>query len=685
MERPGNRVEAHSVHAVFQIQNMYGNIQAGRREPLPRALPPGALHFTDRTDEFATLDRYRAIALEAGEPLVVVITGPPGMGKTELAVKWLRRISGEIPGAHLWAELVGAVSPRQYLGRFLRSLGMAAPDVPRDLDEMADSFRTLTSEQPVIVLLDNVVLASQIRVVRPNAPGSVLIATARDLDGDLSGAEFIGLDPLPDRAAFELLSQVAGDGRREEADAVVALCKGRPVSLKAAGRQLASRSVGTAIRAEYERLGDGAIVTSVFNVGYRWLGAAAAAVYRALGALFGRWFTAEMATAAADVPDASDSLAELVSAGLVEDLGGGAYRMHDLALEHARSKASPDEYESALRRLLTWYLRRSVAADRSVMPGRWWLGPEYERYTEPPLDRDAAWEWLQDERGALLSAVRAAAERGWHRLVVQLVEAQWSLCFLGKYHDHWTAAFELGRDSAVELGDLRFEGRMRCQLGFAYAELGRHAQAAAEFTAARRADHAAGHVRGEATAVESLGLLQLRRCGAERLPALTTADAELAAEALALLTQNLTQNLALAADAGDDRAVALAWRHRGRALSAVGDHEPAIRHLRRAHELIAAVGDTYNEGRALTDLGQAYLRAGRTAEARPELTRALDLLREGPNRAEEAVALRTLGEVADREGDREAGSEWLRRALAALGAQHAAVAEEIRRQLNDRS
>lgn len=151
-----------------------------------------------------------------------------------------------------------------------------------------------------------------------------------------------------------------------------------------------------------------------------------------------------------------------------------------------------------------------------------------------------------------------------------------------------------------------------------------------------------GHVRGLATAVESLGLLDLRRSGAEVLPALT-ARGEFAASALELLTENLTLNLQMSEENDDARAVALAWRHRGRALSATGKHDDATRHLTRARELIAAVPDPYNEGRALTDLGQAYLRAGRTAE--------------------------------------EAAASWLEPALEVLDGRHAAKIEALRERL----
>jgi tetratricopeptide (TPR) repeat protein len=442
-------------------------------------------------------------------------------------------------------------------------------------------------------------------------------------------------------------------------------------------RRRSTRSLAQEMRAE-RSAGNDDVVMAVFNVGYSGLGAEAARVYRCLGALFGRRFSADMAAAAAGLGEVGPMLTELVEAGLVKQ-AEGTYQLHDLAWKHARAQSTADEHEAAVRRLVQWYVRSAVAADFTVMPQRWWLGPEYAKYAgrTPPMEREAAWRWLEEQRTPMLTAVRATMDHGWYDLTVQLVEAEWSLCFKGKYHDHWVAVFELGRDAAIRLGDRRFEGRMRCQLGFGYAELGRLDEAAEEFTRAGEADRSVGHVRGQATAVESLGLLQLRRSGAEELPNLA-ADASFAAKALDLLTENLTLNLGMAEENDDDRAVALAWRHRGRALSAAGQHQEAIAHLVRARALIAAVPDPYNEGRALTDLGQAHLRAGRNTEAASALREAVEVLGTDENRVERAVALETLSAAAERADDHAGAVRWLTRALEVLDGRPVSKAEALR-------
>ncbi|MDL4818628.1 tetratricopeptide repeat protein [Actinomadura opuntiae] len=679
--------DVHRAETVVQARDILGGVHTHyhsgpRSRPIPRALPPVTLYFTDREELLCELTDAWRLARENGVPLVVVISGPAGMGKTELATKWSWQIAGEVPGPHLYKDMKdgGLASAKDALGEFLRAMGVEPAEVPRTLAEMTAMFRTLTSENPAIVFLDDVTLASQVRAVVPNSAGSVVVVTAREPLENVPNVQSFEVKPMELAAAVMLIERLAGtvDG----AEAIAALCKGQPLSLSAAARQMKRRGPSLSEEIATERAAERKeVVMAVFGAGYRGLSAKAARLYRCLGALFGRHFSADLAAAAAGLDDVAAPLAELVDAGLVEE-AGTAFRLHALALKHAREQATQEEHEAALQRVVDWYLRTAVAADYTVMPQRWWLGPEYQRYRgqRPPMERASAWQWLQDQRAAMLAAVRAAVERGWYDKAVQLVEAQWSLCFKGKYHDHWLAVFELGREAAVRLSDSRFEGRIRCQLGFGYMELDRLDAAAAEFTEASRAERLVGHVRGLATAVESLGLLDLRRSGAEILPALT-ARGDFAARALELLTENLSLNLQMSEENDDDRAVALAWRHRGRALSATGNHDDAITHLRRARELIAAVPDPYNEGRALTDLGQAYLRAGRNAEAVPLLREAIDVLGTDENRVERAVVFETLSAAAERANDRETAASWLESALEVLDGRPAAKVQALRERL----
>jgi hypothetical protein len=72
--------------------------------PLPRQLPAGPARLIDRAGELSLLD---GLLTGAGRgPLLVVITGAPGMGKSAVALWWLHAHDGEFPDGQLHADLL---------------------------------------------------------------------------------------------------------------------------------------------------------------------------------------------------------------------------------------------------------------------------------------------------------------------------------------------------------------------------------------------------------------------------------------------------------------------------------------------------------------------------------------------------------------------------------------------------
>ncbi len=64
--------------------------------------------------------------------------GVGGVGKTALAVHWASQVADQFPDGQLFADLRGydeehaPVSPAAVLDRFLRALGIGAPQIPAD-------------------------------------------------------------------------------------------------------------------------------------------------------------------------------------------------------------------------------------------------------------------------------------------------------------------------------------------------------------------------------------------------------------------------------------------------------------------------------------------------------------------------------------------------------------------------
>ncbi|WP_435887225.1 AAA family ATPase [Streptomyces antimycoticus] len=96
------------------------------RPPIPRQLPPVSAHFVGREDELTALDSCRAAHPEKS-PLLMVISGPAGIGKTALASRWVDGLAAEFPDGQLYADL-GGYSPLRAI--VLRRSTGAVPACP---------------------------------------------------------------------------------------------------------------------------------------------------------------------------------------------------------------------------------------------------------------------------------------------------------------------------------------------------------------------------------------------------------------------------------------------------------------------------------------------------------------------------------------------------------------------------
>ncbi|WP_277994276.1 tetratricopeptide repeat protein [Streptomyces sp. MST-110588] len=668
-----------------------------------------------------------------GGPVVVVLWGPSGVGKTATALRLAAAFGDRFEEAQLYQPLRGAspdtaVSPADALVHLLRDLGAHREWIGTDQETLERQFRSLTAGRRVLTVLDDALSAAQVRPLLTASPSSLTIVTSRHHLGRLvaeHGAHGLRLGPLGTRDAVGLLARMGGAGAGVEA--VARRCGGMPLALCAVGARAAARQepdwelleremaeserrVVRSMTDEAERgrdapeegghgsgrdapegagSGRGVLDVAVLAASYEELPETVARVYRLSGLRPWAHVTAASAAVAAGVTEAeaAAALEELVRRRMLEreeeeegeEEGDGEgerrrYRFHDAWREYAQERALARDgaagVAAALRKVLLWYVRAAAAADACVLPGRWHLGPAYARLEGRPAayaDGHSALEWLREERQNLAEAVRAAADYGLDEVTWQLCEAMWGLHLRLGFHQQWVGTHRLGVQAAARCAEEcpEAEGRMRAQLGFAYMGLGDFARAQTEFEEAAAADRRAGHVRGEATAVESLGLLRLRQeRWADAVDCLVTARE-------------------LARQVGDPRALALLEHHLGRALQGAGRHEAAVAQLERARELMRALPDPYNEGRVLMSLGRALLEAGQGPAAEELLTEAAAVMAaEGAVIQQADVAeLRAL--VARRAGDAEAEAGHLRAALAFHEATGAPGAVTVRARLEE--
>ena len=178
---------------------------------------------------------------------VTVITGPPGIGKTALAVKAAHLASAEFPDGQLYVALGGigqARAPLDILAELLRSLGVPSPKVPDGLAERAALYRSVLAGRRVLLLADDAASAAQVRPLLPGAAGSAVVVTSSSRLADLEGASSLSLTGLGTDEAVALLARIAGWQRVEAeptaAAAIAAACAGLPLALRIAGARLAA-------------------------------------------------------------------------------------------------------------------------------------------------------------------------------------------------------------------------------------------------------------------------------------------------------------------------------------------------------------------------------------------------------------------------------------------------------------
>jgi hypothetical protein len=638
------------------------------RPGVPAQLPMRPRRFVGRENELATLNRWRAEHTDT--PLVAVLSGPGGVGKTSLAVRWLHEVSGELPEGSLYVELAGdssgPVSPGWVLGWFLESLGVPGERVPTDPAQRAALFRSVTADRRLAVCLDNAVSAAQVRPLLPAGVANVVVVTSRSrLTGlAMDGAAFLDVEPMNEAGALTVLGELIGatrvTGQLDASRRLVRLCGGLPLAVSIVGARLAARPrrqlvdearalVDDSRRLALSVTGDQS-VAAVFDASYRGLDEPTQRLYRACSCHPGREFGVAVVAEAVEWDEAttSDVLTRLVDISLLSEVDDERYVFHDLVRAHARQCAGTEDGEAATagmtRRMASWYLARTVAADLVVHPLRPHLGPLYDSPGEMFDGEHAAITWLAQERANLLAVVDHAGEHHWDEVAWQMCEALWGLFLRTRRYDDWIATQTTGIASAERCGDQRAEARLRSQLGFAYAKMGRFDDAAAENTRALELAETVGDRQARATALSQLGR---------------------SARGLGDLAAALTyyqRSLRAHEEIGVTRGVALNRRRIGDILTKMGDPDAAVVELRASADVMAALGDRIQHARSLQHLGAAHRSAGRLDLADAVLREAWIVVSGLESPYYQAEVLGQLGEVAERRGDRAAAIDAYRHA-----------------------
>jgi hypothetical protein len=190
--RHSQLVVAHE--AVTRQQRQIKLAAAGTVRPAPMQMPADLPGFTGRHTELLELDRALAGTPPnpAGRPgpgngkaAVFAIVGPPGSGKTALAVRWARQASDRFPDGQLYVDLCGddavtALRPIDALNRLLAALGAPVSGRPLDPADAARRYRRRLAGRRVLVVLDNAADSDQVLPLLPEVPGCGVVVTSRE-------------------------------------------------------------------------------------------------------------------------------------------------------------------------------------------------------------------------------------------------------------------------------------------------------------------------------------------------------------------------------------------------------------------------------------------------------------------------------------------------------------------------
>ncbi|MFF0539120.1 tetratricopeptide repeat protein [Streptomyces coelicoflavus] len=668
-------------------------------------LPVADGPFAGRRQEMARLRQWVQAARASTEtkPTVVVLHGPPGSGRTTLAVRAVHELRDYFRGACLvdlrgdgsaaggaGTGISGAggsgsggsgtggsrtagsgtggsrtggeapLSTRDALLHLLNRLGAPREQLlfrerssaDQQVRRLSELYHQHLTGVPVTVVLDDASDPDQVRALVPERSDSLVLVTAREalrLPGDLPARVYdLPVEALDAAGAEELLGAAAEDASgpydSESSEQIRQLCGGLPLALRVAGSSLGPRSP-RALATDLGAYGPVEPVERALWLRYTDQSEPARRLLRRL-ALAGRTSLGAAAAAAllaTDETEATRQLAALSRAGLIDHVRGSRYRLHDVVRAFARARLAdeeePGERTAAQERLIANYAELADSVLRLVDGNMSTRSNQFGQYGFTSLDE--ALRWLDDESSFITAALRHAegVDQG---TVLNLLGALCDYCLLRGDLYRLGEINELAQ--SVDQGLLVRSVQWRT--GIAARQLGELDKARTTLASVVDLYRDAHHDAGAARALCSLGIT-LHHQGN-----LTDAAAKLR-EAL---------DLQAAPELATDRAWtlhALAAVQRDRARLA-----EALELLTESLVLHRAGESVHGQAWAHFQLGQLHLRMGDVPGAEADLRAALDLYGRTQDARGEAWALTQLARTRLVDGDALEAVDELRRAAA---------------------
>jgi len=610
----------------------------------PAQLPRAGPIFEGRRAELATLDTAT----------LAVITGPGGVGKTTLALRWAHRAAARYPDGQLYADLRGfgpedaPADPGDVLFSFLLALGVPDQRVPPGRTERVALFRSVLAGKRMLLVLDNARDADQVRPLLPGSPGCAVVVTGRDTLGGLvvaEGAVPVPLDAFGDDEARDYLrgrlGGVAVDAYPQARDAIVARCGGLPLALALVAARAATFSLPAvaAELAEEEGLEPLPDLRAVFSWSYRHRSPEEADLFRLLALHPGPDLTVAAVDAVTGLgrPGTRALLRRLRDAHLLVERRAGRFGFHDLLRAYARElttvEDSAERRQEVRLRLVKHHLYSAGNAGSVLYPYRNpdRLGPAPAGAAAIEFaDRAAAFAWMDAEYENLL-ALTEVCPRHLGLFAWALASYQQDLrFFLDDSIDLARRALEVAKQD----DDPWWVGFLHYLIGRGHLRLNRRGEARAELERAIEV----GRQTGDPLRMAH-GLLSVALCitGVHEVPSPRQAEAAFpyATEARELY-RAMAQPLGRVEEANTLHPIG--WYH----YYQPGGRERALRYFRESVEINRRLANPHGAAGSWLQLARMLQVSGSHKEAVEAFEKALELYGDVPGlRIEPLIGLFT--------------------------------------------
>ncbi|WP_322770013.1 helix-turn-helix domain-containing protein [Frankia sp. Cr1] len=647
-------------------------------------LPREPVNFVGRDVEMQQLSALLSCDRDAGHgaPVVGVVVGMGGVGKTALALRVAHQLAETFPDGSLYLDLHGyadslPVTPAEALERLLRRLGVPGHAIPVHVDDRAALFRVRVAGRRILLFLDNANSAAQVTPLLPATFGCRVLITSRSMLNALEDATRINAGPLPLQEAIRLVELYSAGSKttdrhpsdRDWQARIAEWCGGLPLAISIAAASFRAASAEVAGLGDWAHdetsilngLDDGErSIASVFDHSFRLLRTDLARTFMLVGLHGGTEFCLGAAAALAGIrgEEIRIHLRRLLDANLLTEESPGRFRLHDLLGLFARDRAVallPEATrDEAVRREVDYYLWSLDLADRIITPLRYRaaldMDPEATNagtsdQVTPyhPRDYHDAVGWVAREQDNILGVCRRAFAAGLNGRCWQLAYAFRGFLFLAKPQDIWIETHKIALRAAQRAGRPHAEAQTRNNLGLALMEGGDYRAAAEHYQTAWLLFRELGDAHGENTALAHHAWVHYHQGNLDQ----ALADS---CSALEFVERE-----------GSPRNRAILLRDIALIEIRLGRYDAAISRLKESLQMFEDLGLHVDAAMALNYLGEALRGQGRSSEAKGILHSAAQRGAWCGSLFEEARAYEELGGLAAEEGDGDlALSHWER-------------------------